>query len=102
MQLGAVEACEKYEQGEEWNARGKVTKPLKAKREDGTYEINMVTTRTKYEGWLRRQPTAFVADALGSVEKAKAFKGGESLRSFLPDSGPGSLGRLDNISISNL
>lgn len=102
MQRAAVDAGENYEQGDKWNARGKVTKPLKAKREDGTYEINMVTTRTKYEGWLRRQPTAFVADALGSVEKAKAFKGGESLRAFLPDSGPGSLGRLDNISISNL
>lgn len=102
MDRAAVDAGENYERGDKWNSRGKVTKPLKARREDGTYEINMVTTRTKYEGWLRRQPVGFVADALGSADKARAFKAGESLRTFLPESGPGSLGRIDNISISNL
>lgn len=102
MERAAVDAGENYERGDNTTATGKVRKPTKANREAGIFEINMVTTRTKYEGWLRKQPTAFVADVLGGVEKARAFKAGESLRAYLPDSGPGALGKIDNISISNL
>lgn len=102
MNRAAVNAGGNYERGDKTTDSGKVRKPTKANRESGIYEIEMVTTRTKYEGWLRSQPTAFVADALGSLEKAREFKAGAALKSFLPESGPGSLGVINNIGLSNL
>ena len=102
MNRAAVNAGENYERGDKTTDSGKVRKPTKANRESGIYDVEMVTTRTKYEGWLRSQPTPFIADVLGSVEKARDFKGGTSLKSFLPDSGPGSLGVINNIGVSNL
>lgn len=76
----AVEAGDNYEQGDKYTSRGKVRKPTKKNRDDGIYEIEQYTTRTKYEGWLRRQPTDYVTDAFnGNRDLARQFKGGSSL-----------------------
>lgn len=81
----AIGAGDKYKRGDNLTNRGTVRKPTKRNRDNGIYEIEKVTTRTKYEGWLRRQPTDFVADAFGSLGKAQAFKKGESLLKIVSD-----------------
>jgi len=78
----AISAGVEYERGDKTTRTGKVRKPTKRNREKGIYKVEQVTSRTRYEGWLRRQPTDFVADALGSADKAKAFKEGASLASL--------------------
>jgi hypothetical protein len=75
----AVSAGENYERGDNVTRTGKVRKPNKPARDKGIYDIERRTTRTRYEGWLRSQPVDFIADALGSMEKAQAFKGGANL-----------------------
>ena len=76
----SVGAGENYKRGDNVTRTGRV-RPLTARTVDkGTYKPEIKTTRTTYEGWLRSQPTDFVADALGSAQKAKAFKGGMPLK----------------------
>lgn len=81
----AISAGDNYQRGDNLTNRGTVRKPTKRNREKGIFEIEGVTNKTKYEGWLRRQPKSFVADALGSNEKATLFKNGESLFSITND-----------------
>lgn len=73
----AISAGENYERGDNTTNRGTVRKPTKANRDKGIFKIEQKTTN--YERWLRSQPQDYIADALDSREKAKAFKNGEAL-----------------------
>jgi len=84
----AISAGRDYERGDNKTRIGTVRKPTKPNREKGIFKIEQVSSRTDYQSWLKRQPTSFVADALGSREKARLFKSGElsieDLQSFKP------------------
>lgn len=75
----AVGAGKEYQRGDKTTNRGTVRKP---RRGDDKFKYEQKAAGTDYEKWLRTQKTDFVADALGSKEKAKAFKSGESLDSL--------------------
>jgi hypothetical protein len=75
----SVGAGKEYTRGDNTTNRGTVRKPTKPNREKGIYKIQQKAAGTNYESWLRTQKTDFVADALGSADKAKAFKAGEAL-----------------------
>ncbi len=98
----AVNAGKNYESGDNKNQRGRVARPDKSRRDKGIFRVNRVSVETTYEKWLRRQPQDFIADVLNSKKKATAFKEGESLSSFLPKTGPGSLGSITNQSVLKL
>jgi len=75
----SIGAGENYKRGDNKNSRGKVKKPIKKNREDGTFKIDIKTSRTKYEGWLKdqsRKNIDYVSDILGSKAKAQAFRDG--------------------------
>ena len=77
----SIGAGENYERGDNKTNRGTIRKPTKKTRDDGIHKIKIKSAGTDYESWLRTQKSDFVADALGSKEKAVAFKGGDSLES---------------------
>jgi hypothetical protein len=75
----AIVAGENYERGSKYTRGGKIRKNTAFNRDKGIIQVEQVTSRTKFEGWLRRQPTDYVSDTFGNVELAKRFKKGESL-----------------------
>lgn len=75
----SVGAGKDYDRGDNLTGAGRVRKPTKNNRESGIFQIQRKPAGTKYEQWLRTQPKDFVADALGSADKADAFKNGTSL-----------------------
>lgn len=79
----SIDAGDSYEKGDKTTNRGTVRKPTKANRDNGTYEISKVPAGTKYEEWLRNQPEDFIADALGSKERANALKEGTALSKII-------------------
>lgn len=81
----SVSAGSDYDRGDKTTNRGTVRKPTKANRDDGIFEIKQVSANTKYEDWLKRQPKDFIADALGSSEKASALKSGTPLAKLASD-----------------
>lgn len=75
----SIGAGDNYKRGDNVTRTGRVRKPHKKAREDGVYKIDMRTTRTNYEGWLKGQSKSnidFVSDVLGSKEKARQFRDG--------------------------
>lgn len=93
-----IVAGDNYQRGDKLNPRGTVRKSTKKNRDKGIYDVNLVTTGTKYENWLRRQPKDFVDDALGSIEQSSLFRSGQidlpGLRTFNPASSPLQLSNL--------
>lgn len=81
----SVGSGENYKRGDKTTNRGTVRKPTKANRDKGIFKKENKSPKTNYEKWLKSQNTDFIADALGSVEKAKAFKNGASLDSLVSD-----------------
>lgn len=82
----SVGAGDNYKRGDNKTRTGRVRKPHKAAREKGIFEVNIKTTRTRYEGWLKEQSKHnidFVSDVLGSKEKARAFRDGTETLSSL-------------------
>lgn len=76
-----INAGDSYERGDNKTKTGKVRKPTKPNREKGIFKVGQTTTKTKFEDFLKRQPVDYIADVLGSKEKALAFKnGGKSLK----------------------
>jgi SPP1 gp7 family putative phage head morphogenesis protein len=79
----AINAGENYQRGDRTTNTGRVRKPTRASIDRGIFEVTSGKNfRGKYEGWLRSQPTDYVADALRSRERALRFKKGESLSSI--------------------
>lgn len=70
----AIGAEKGYERGENKNAQGK---RYKIPSKNNALEKEVVSGKTDYESWLKRQPKAFVQDAIG-VTKADAFLSGKA------------------------
>lgn len=102
IRRASVDAGDNYERGDNTTRTGRVRKPTKPNRDKGIFKINQTTTATRYESWLRRQPTDFIADVLGSNEKGRKFKQGRPLAYFLPSTGEGSTGAINNIRLRDL
>lgn len=79
----AVSAGKEYDRGDNTTNRGTVRKPTKPNRDKGIFKIEQKSSKTSYEDWLRSQKKDFVADALGSMQRAEAFKKGETLESLV-------------------
>lgn len=79
----AIGAEKGYARGDNSNNQGRRYKlPTKS----NFLEKQLVSGSTDYETWLRRQPKAFVQDALGVNRAERFLKGKEPLRSFVvPD-----------------
>ena len=78
----AVSAGKEYQRGDKTTNRGTVREPTKANRDKEIFKVQQKASTTNYEDWLRTQKKDFVADALGSMEMAEAFKKGEALDSL--------------------
>ena len=75
----SVDAGEDYVSGDNKTRTGRVRKLSKRATEKGTYKVKEVTTRTRYEGWLKAQSKTnidFVSDILGK-ENARNFRDGK-------------------------
>lgn len=91
----AINAGPEYERGDNTTSTGKVRKPTKANRDKGIYKVTEVSGATDYESFLKRQPKAFVADILGSEQKAEEFLSGKiTLRSFASETTPLGIDKL--------
>lgn len=76
----SVGAGSAYQRGDNVTNRGTVRKPTKVNREKDIFSIEMKTTRTRYEGWLKSQSRTnidYVSDILGSGKNARLFRDGE-------------------------
>ena len=86
VQRPSIGSGDNYSSGDNLTRRGTVRKPSKKNKDEGIFEVKRKAPGTDYEKWLRSQNSDFVADALGSKEKAVAFNKGESLLSLVGDS----------------
>ena len=84
-QRPAINAGKEYQRGDKFTNRGTVRRPRRADVDIERFNITQRTNRTRFEGWMRSQPVAFVADSFGSLERARAFKKGASLADVAVD-----------------
>jgi len=87
----SIDAGENYKRGDNVTRTGRVRKAGKGEREKGLFDINIRTTRTKYEGWLKEQSRKnidYVSDVLGSKDKARLFRDGKATLSDLSSLSP--------------
>lgn len=70
----AIGGGKNYERGDNKRADGK---RFKIPSKNNALEKDVVSAKTDYEVWLKRQPRAFVRDAIG-VSKANAFLSGKA------------------------
>lgn len=96
----AISAGENYEEGDDTTRTGKVAKPTKSRRENGTYKVERVNSSTNYEKWLIKQPAAFQNDILGPT-RGELFRSGELSLEDMSDRFGSSI-TLDELEAQNL